>query len=610
MIALHGITKHYGGDAVLKDVSLRIAKGERVGVVGKNGAGKTTLIRIVMGEDRDYAGTMRVTEGVTVGFVPQHFRASGESALEYITEPFRRMRARLSELEGDIARAEGKEMERALSEWGELRSAYDASSGDEAESRAYAYLEGIGLEEAFDTPTESLSGGERNVLALGRALLQRPDVLILDEPGNHLDIQGLAWLEKFLRDYPGAVVVVSHNRYLLDRVASRIVEIDRGKATSYAGNYSAYRIERLRAAVAGEMAYRADQKKIAQLEETVRKFAEIARRVADPAWGRRLRARRTHLEKTRESARDRPVSPDSPFSVSFTGEASKADIALKVTGLTCGFGERVLFEGASCVVRTGERVALVGENGAGKSTFLREVLTRAAAGDRSAYVGPSMIVGYCSQHGEGLDFGRTVFESCVERGSRTEDEAGKALSRFLFSREALSQKVGTLSGGELNRLQLALAVIARANFLILDEPTNHLDIASCEAIEDALIDFPGTILVVSHDRYFLDRVATRVLEIRDRALTSWDGNFSEYWFSRYGTAPDRPIKGTADTVKRDSANVGTMEDRIAAKERERKEIETAMSEAYASGALDRARALGSRLARVVREIDRLYGEWA
>jgi len=603
MIELLGVTKNYGSDTILSGVSLRINKDERIGIVGKNGAGKTTLIRILAGEDEDFSGTIKKTDQETIGYVRQHFPVADETALDFMIKPFLCTREELARLEETMACASGKELERALAAWGELRSQYDSVSGEDAEGRAIAFLEGIDLDYCAYTPLASLSGGERNILALGRALLYRPDVLILDEPGNHLDIQGLAWLENFIREYPGAVVVISHNRYLLDRVATKIVALEEGLTTSYAGNYSAYRIERLRNAVSGERAFRADEKKIAQLEETVKKFAEIARRVADPAWGRRLRARRTHLEKTKESAREKPVNPVSSFSVSFTTEPSKADIALKVTNLSCGFEGRQLFTDAAFTIRTGERVALVGENGSGKSTLIKDILRRSAEGDRSAYIGPSMVVGYCSQHGEGLHPEATVFDECARMGSRTEDEAGKTLSRFLFTRDVLSRTTGTLSGGERNRLQLALAVIARANFLILDEPTNHLDIPSCEAIEDALIDFSGTILVVSHDRYFLDRVASRVIEIDKGCLTSWDGNFSEFWFSRYGTTPDRPIH---TTTRKPESNI---EQRIISMERERKTIEADMERAFTHGKLDEARSLGGKLARASREIDRLYSLW-
>lgn len=634
MIEAVQIQKYYGIEPVLTDVNLMIGPGEKIGIVGRNGAGKTTLVNILTGEDADFKGTRRLTEHETIAYVRQSFAESGCTALEYMIADAAQQRLRLQELEESMASADGKKLERILEEYGELRAAYDAGNGDDAESRALAFLANISLEDRAYTPVELLSGGERNVLAMGRALLARPDVLFLDEPGNHLDAWGLAWLEDFIRSYPGAVVVISHNRYLMDRVCTRIVEIENGKASSYTGNYSAYRIERLRNAVSGEMAWRADQKKIERLEALVKRFEEIARRTADPAWGKRLHARRTHLEKTKENSAEKPVNPVSSFAVEFGAEASRADIALKVSGVTCGFGNRVLFADANFIIRTGERVALVGPNGSGKTTFIREILRRSGEGDRSVLIGPSLTVAYCSQHGETLDPESTVVDAFYRSGAKTLDEAWKTLSRFLFGRDSLEQKIGSLSGGELNRLQLALAMFRKADFLILDEPTNHLDIAACEAVEDALSDFAGTILAVSHDRYFLDRIATAVLEIDNQAITGWDGNFSEFWYARYGTSihfapgkkrPDdrrTPDAGKAagtgktggDTKatgkqKAAPAQSAEIERRIVALEDEKRMTEKAMGDAYSAGSLAKARDLGAKLSRLAREIERLYDSW-
>jgi ATP-binding cassette subfamily F protein 3 len=622
MIEALQIQKHYGVEPILTDVSLRIGAGEKIGIVGRNGAGKTTLVNILTGTDADFRGTRRVTERETIAYVRQAFPEAGCTALEYMIADVAETRATLRTMEDAMGSADGKKLERILDEYGEIRAAYDAAGGDEAEARAMAFLGNIGLDERAETAVELLSGGEKNVLAMGRALLARPDVLFLDEPGNHLDAWGLAWLEDFIRSYPGAVVVISHNRYLMDRVCERIIEIENGKATSYTGNYSAYRIERLRNAVSGEMAWRADRKKIERLEALVKRFEEIARRTADPAWGKRLRARRTHLEKTKEAAAEKPVDPVSSFAVEFDSEASRADLAMKVTDLTCAFGDRVLFSSASFTIRTGERVALVGPNGSGKTTCIREILRRAGEGDRSAMIGPSMKVAYCSQHADTLDPGSTVVGAFYDAGAKTFDEAWKTLSRFLFARNSLDQKIASLSGGELNRLQLALAMYRKANFLILDEPTNHLDIAACEAIEDALSDYAGTILAVSHDRYFLDRIATSVLEIAEGSIVEWDGNFSEFWYARYGSsihfAPG--TKAPASGIKTDATRSSTaaspasaasaeIERRIVSLENEKKNAESAMGEAYSAGNLEKARNLGTKLARLTREIERLYDSW-
>lgn len=604
MIEARNIAKHYGCETILEKVDLRIAGNEKIGIVGRNGAGKTTLVRILTGEDPDHEGRVVRTANERVGYVAQHFEPGEETALEYMIEPVLALREQLTVLEEAMGQSEGRMLEQVLEQYGEVRQRHDVLAGDVAEERALAWLEGIGLTGREDRPVSLMSGGERNILALGRALVARPDVLVLDEPGNHLDMAGMAWLEGFIREYPGTVIVISHNRYLLDRVCTRILEVDRRQVNSYTGNYSAYRLTRLRNAVAGEMAWKADQKKIAQLEALVKKFEEITRRTADAAWGRRLRSRRKHLERVKERSAEKPNDPVAAYSVSFDAEASKAHIALKLEGLRIAFGERVLLDEVSILIQTGERVALVGPNGCGKTSFIKEVLRRAAEQDRSVYIGPSLTLAVCTQHGEGLDPCATVFEACLKAGARNEDEAGRLIARFLFPREALEQRVGTLSGGETNRLQLALAVQQKANFLILDEPTNHLDIASCEAIEEALEDFAGTILVISHDRYFLDRLATRVLEIDEGHMVSWDGNFSEFWAERHGSMVARPIR-----TARKEKGASPVEQRIMALEAEQRSIEADMGNAYTAGDLAKARSLGARLSRITREIERLYEEW-
>ena len=646
MIDIRDIKKDYAGTVILDGVSAHIARGEKVALIGRNGAGKTTLLRILAGDDADFSGSVSKAGDVKIETVPQRFPEFAGTALDFVSEGTRLLRHELAELETSMGSAEGKKLDAILALYGELRERYERSGGDGAEERAGRYLEGLGLGGRAGVEVSSLSGGEKNVLALARAIAARPELLVLDEPGNHLDFWGLTWLEGFIREYPGAVLVVSHNRYLLDRTVTRVIEIEGGKATSYAGNYSAYRIERLRKAVAGGMAYKADMKKLERLEELVKRFEIIARAHPDPKWGRRLRARRTQLEKAREAARDKPADPDASFSVAFAGERSRADRALTVTDFSCTVGERdrggerTLLEGVSLAIEPGERVALVGRNGSGKTTFLDAVLREGRNENPLVRIGPSMKVAYVTQHGDRLDRNATLLDACLAAGSKNGIDAEKSLSRFLFPRDSLARRIGSLSGGELNRLQLALAAIARANFLVLDEPTNHLDIASCEAVEDAIAEFDGTILVVSHDRFFLDRVATRVVEIEDRDFVEHDGNFSEFWYRKYGSRGIAPFaagraataEGRAAAVARSTtgAQIGTesagksreqkandgaknadaIEKRIVALEAERGRIEREITAAYGAGELKKARALGERLERNGRLIDRLYEEWA
>ncbi len=671
------LRKDYGGTTVLDGASLWIGEGEKVGLVGRNGAGKSTLLRILLGADDDYAGKVSLEPGRNAASVPQYFPDFPGTALDYLLADIRELSASLRAREDALADTLAPAgMERALADYAAAREAYDRAGGDGAEERARRYLSSIGLEAAADTPTASLSGGERNVLALGRALASRSDLLVLDEPGNHLDAWGLAWLESFLAGIPQAVLIVSHNRYLLDRVATRIIELDGGKTVSYAGGWSDYRREKLRASAAQGLDWQADRKRLERLEAVVTRFREIASARPDPAWGKRLRAKVTALERSKAEAAEKPAGDGPRIRADFRAEASKADIAVSVSGYTRTVadprsedGRRFLFRDAELLIRAGERVGLVGPNGSGKSTFLADLVSRGGWDDRSLRLGPSLKVGWCPQHQDIFDPNRTVRDEFLGLGAFTEDAALSVLRPFLFSRNDLDSRVGDLSGGERNRLQLARAVLIGADFLVLDEPTNHLDIPAREAIEEALTEFKGTLLVVSHDRWFLDRLVDRIVQVEDCGFTSWDGNFSEFWFRSGATAGSgsaarqgaaamqgtaalqgaaRPGAGAmpggaARSPARPSSRRGGIQsraaDRAAARstsagrggrpegsltadhdartaarierlEAERSELERRTAGAVASGDYILGRRLGNELDALARTIDRLYAEWA
>jgi ATP-binding cassette subfamily F protein 3 len=392
---------------------------------------------------------------------------------------------------------------------------------------------------------------------------------------------------------------------------------------SYAGNYSAYRATLLREKIAQQADYVVNQRRLAQLEEMVKRFREYATRTGDAAWGKRLRAAKSRLEHERADAVDRPVEEASRLRMSLTAEKSRADIALQVRNYSKAFGERKLFDGAEIEVRNTERVAIIGPNGSGKSTLLREIIADGAWDHASLRIGPSMKVGYCAQEQEVLNDDRTVFEEIVADGTLTRDRAFSLLTQFLFRLDDQSKRVGDLSGGERNRLQLAKLMTRQPNFLILDEPTNHLDIPACEAIEGVLSDFKGTVVVVSHDRYFLDKLVDRVVEVRDGALVSYDGNFSEYWQQRQASVPRTGMARVATrrssrerTAAKPRAATGTparadeLAERIAAAEREKQAIERKASEAFTRGDHREGARLAVQLERQTALIDKLYAEWA
>jgi ATP-binding cassette subfamily F protein 3 len=622
LIELFDVEKDWGLEPVFSGVNLKIEEGEKIGLVGRNGSGKTSLLRIVAGIDDEYRGRVARRPGLTIALVPQRYEPpESMSCVEVLLEHAVALKARMNAL-AELLASEG-DSRSALAEYGELAARYESLGGDGAEEVARRLLAKAGLGATADSPARALSGGEKNVLALSLALASAPDLLLLDEPGNHLDFAGLAWLEDFIRGERRAVLMVSHNRSLLDRTVHRIVELDSGKASEYAGGYSEYRIEKLARAAGQGKDWQADRKRIERLEALVRRFAEIAAARPDPAWGKRLRARRSQLEREREAATARPDAEASRMSVAFSGPASKADYALVVRGYRKAYGDHVLFEDAGFDLLAGERAALVGPNGSGKTSFLRDLVARCGTGvegrwDRAEAirVGPSMVIGYCAQEQEVFEGGRTVGEEFIALGAKA-DEAFRLLRRYLFEPSILDAEVATLSGGERNRLQIARAVFLGANFLILDEPTNHLDIESREALEEGLEDFAGTILVVSHDRWFLEKVAERLILVEDGGLMSYEGSFSEYWRdlgSPRAKAGRRGIEGRSVSVSRTGKPEAKretlpLENRITSLEIEKEKLERASIRAGAERDFSAAGKAAAKAQALSRTLERLYAEW-
>ncbi len=622
LVRLQNIRKRYGFGPVLADVSFRVLAGEKLGLIGANGAGKTTLVRIIMGDESPDAGAVTRAPAVRIGHVPQHvtFR-DDETVSDCLLAAHAAAEGALRRAEEHLASAGAAALAAAEARYGEASAGYERAGGHGLPQRAKMMLDALGLAGRDGDRVGTLSGGEKNVLSLTKALLEEPDLLVLDEPGNHLDFEGLAWLEEFLRRFKGAVLIVSHNRYLLDRVASGILHLEAGGVRSYTGNYSAYRMTALREKVAQQADYVADQKRLAQIEEMVRRFEEFARRTADPAWGKRLRARRSQLERAQRDAAEKPAAEASSIHLQLTSDVSRADVGLQVRGYNRAFGERNLFQDADLDIACGERVALVGPNGSGKTTLLRDIVAQGAWDHPVLRIGPSLRVGYCAQEQEVLDDGRTVLGQMLLLESMTRERAFGVLRQFLFGRNDLDRRVGDLSGGERNRLQLAVLMTQQPDFLILDEPTNHLDIAAREAIEEALSAFTGTMLVVSHDRYFLDKIAGRVVEVRDGALVAHDGNFSEFWLAR---APRRPAgAGRIATRRRQrerpapvqpsprpNARAAGLQARLQLAERERIEIERRVAAAFTRGDHREGTRAAGELERLKTHIDRMYDEWA
>ena len=518
-----GLAKSFGVKEIFHDVSFEVRRGERAGLVGANGAGKTTLMRCLLGEEAD-AGSVQLDDGAAIGYVEQQ-AAFGEGTLY---EEFRRAFADVIDL-GEKKRALEKEIAAASSEeklalYGRVVDEFERLGGYSFESRIRRVAFGLGFTaEDFEKDVHHFSGGQRTRICLAKALLREPDFLFLDEPTNHLDIKMIEWLEDFLSEYAGGVIIISHDRFFLDRVATHILDLSGGTVTAYAGNYSYFQkvhAERQKSLLA---AYEKQQEHIKRTEEYIRRYRAGIK--AKQARGRESQLRRM----------ERIVLPAEKASFSyfaFHPPAECADRVAELEDVTFAFGTRAVFSHLSLLVRKGDGIAIVGPNGAGKTTLLRVLLGELAAQTGRVKIGSRVKIGYFSQQHEGLNPENTLVGELNYDFGIAEDEARKYLGAFLFHGDEVFRRIGDLSGGEQARLAFLKLMLTGANFLVLDEPTNHLDIPAREAVEEALMAFPGTFVVVSHDRYFLDKVANTTAELADGSLREYEGNYSYYRMKR------------------------------------------------------------------------------
>ncbi len=618
MLSFDQVNKRFGSHVLLEKASFRISKGQKVGLIGPNGTGKTTLLKMLIDQEQPNEGKVNVPKGVRVGYVSQHAEFDDEdTALDSLLKDYQLIADAMYAQEAKLSQASQDEMDQALQDYEQAREAYENIDGDRFAQKAEAMLDALGLAGKVHQSMKSLSGGEKSVVSLAKALLAQPDLLVLDEPGNHLDYIGVAWLEDFLKRFPGAVFMVSHNRYLLDRVVDRILHLEGGKIDEYEGNYSTYRATRLRQLVTQQAAYVADQKHLAALEAQVKRLQETAALLGDKASGQRYKAMKTRLEREQDQSTDKPILAKAGVQAGFQAKASKANIALEIRGYDKRFDANVLFENATMTINAGERVAIVGTNGSGKTTLLRDVVKLGNWEHDIIRIGPSMTVGYGSQEQEQLNENHTVLEALLSVGGLTRDDAVPLLSKFLFSWDDLQKKVELLSGGERNRLQIAQLIVKKPNFLILDEPTNHLDIQTCEAIEEALEEYQGTLLVVSHDRYFLDKLVDRVLEVKDQNLVSFEGNFSNFWLQRQSKSKravgrvSKRRKQRENTYKNEKKAkvVQDLEQRLEKLEAEKVILESKISEAFTQGNHQEGRRLANQLDTLQGQLDDAYRQW-
>lgn len=534
LVALDRVSMHYGGPVLLDQVSLEVGPGARVGVIGPNGCGKSTLLRILAGELEPAAGTVLRERGARVAMQAQE--PQGTRAELSVFEEMRVVFAQAQEREGRLRRIEERlavagepaERDALLADYARVEREHHSDGGYDVDRRIATMLSALGVPEASWTrPFASFSGGERSVLGLARVLLAEPDVLLLDEPSNHLDMEGVEWFIEFLAECAGAVVMVSHNRHLLDASVDVVWEVGGGRVVPWTGSYADYVRQKEEARALQERQYEVQQRLVRRIEFQARRMKDMANAYDDPGQARRARSMLKRLERLETV--ERPDAGPRRFHVHLKGTGAEGRLALAVRDLTLVRGERTLLEGATLEIEQGERVALVGPNGSGKTSLLNAVLAEGAWENPVLRLGKSVKAAAYRQFHDDLDPALSLEEWLWRKTRWDHREVAALLHRFLFTRDDLARAVGTLSGGEKSRLQLAWLAAQQVNFLILDEPTNHLDIPACETLEEMLEEYDGTLLVVSHDRYFLDRLVTRVVEVADRRLRSHPMGFTEWW---------------------------------------------------------------------------------
>ena len=522
------ISKAFGTDSILEDVSFHIEEREKAAIVGINGAGKSTLLKIIIGELPPDSGDVVIAKGKTIGYLAQHqdllsHRTIYEELLE-VKRPVIELEERIRSLETEMKHTAGAELEEMLSLYSRLTHEFDLQNGYAYKSEITGVLKGLGFaEEEFGKTVSTLSGGQKTRVSLGKLLLSSPDIIMLDEPTNHLDMESIAWLETYLLNYPGSVIIVAHDRYFLDRVVTKIVELDNKKSTVFQGNYTAYSEKKamLRANIL--KAYLNQQQEIRHQEEVIAKLKSFNREKSI----KRAESREKMLSKM--EVLEKPTEVNDAMTIRLEPNVISGNDVLTVRGLSKSFGSLTLFENVNFDVKRGERIAIIGNNGTGKTTILKILNDMVQADAGEIRLGSKVHIGYYDQEHQVLHMEKTLFDELQDTyPTMNNTQIRNILAAFLFTGDDVFKRIGDLSGGERGRVSLAKLMLSEANFLILDEPTNHLDITSKEILEQALLNYTGTVLYVSHDRYFINKTATRILDLTGQTLINYIGNYDYY----------------------------------------------------------------------------------
>lgn len=528
ILSCQNICKSFGEKTILQDACFHIEEREKTALIGNNGAGKTTLLRIIMQELSSDSGSVVIARDKKIGYLAQHQDIHGHRTIyeelmttqQHIVDMERRMHT----LEHEMKNVSGEALETMMQSYSRLTHEFELANGYACKSEVTGVLKGLGFaEQDFDKPVETLSGGQKTRVALGKLLVSDPDILLLDEPTNHLDMDSISWLETYLLNYSGAVLIVSHDRYFLDKVVTKVVEVEAGHVRMFSGNYSAYALKKAQLRDSQYKAWLNQQKEIQHQEAVIAKLKSFNREKSI----RRAESREKMLGRLERV--EKPVELETQMRISLEPRFVSGNDVLTVEGLSKAFPGQVLFSNLSFEVKRGERVALIGGNGTGKTTMLKIINGVMAADAGKFTLGSRVQIGYYDQEHHVLHMEKTIFQEISDAfPTLTETEIRNMLAAFLFTGEDVFKTISSLSGGERGRVSLAKLMLSEANFLILDEPTNHLDIASREILEEALNSYTGTVLYVSHDRYFINQTATRILDLTNQTLVNYIGDYDYY----------------------------------------------------------------------------------
>lgn len=637
ILSCQNISKAFVENQVLKNISFHIEDHEKAAIVGINGAGKTTLLRIIVGEMTPDDGQVVLAKDKTLGYLAQNSTVDTSHTiyeeLLSVKADLLRLEEKIRECENNMKHADGDALEDLMKQYTSLTHAFETGGGYLYRSELVGVLKGLGFtEDEFSKPVATLSGGQKTRVALGRLLLQNPDLIILDEPTNHLDMNSIAWLETYLLNYKGAVLIVSHDRYFLDRIAGKVIEIDQSKATTFMGNYSDYAVKKEQLRVAAWNAYMNQQRDIKHQEEVIEKLKSFNREKSI----KRAESREKMLDKIEVIEKPSEVRTD--MKLTLTPRILSGNDVLTVEHLSKSFDSHKLFTDVNFEIKRGEHVAIIGDNGSGKTTLLK-ILNGLVPADQGTFrLGSNVEIGYYDQEHHVLHSEKTLFEEISDDYPYLNNtQIRNVLAAFLFTGEDVFKRISDLSGGERGRVSLAKLVLSNANFLILDEPTNHLDIMSKEILEDALNGYEGTILYVSHDRYFINRTAHRILDLTEGQFVSYVGNY-DYYLEKHDTVmaaieASTPQSADADNtaatkaaesevkldwkaqkeeqarLRKKENDLKKCEEKIAELEARISEIDTEMSDPAIGTQVAKLQELSKEQTTCQEQLEKLYEQW-